>query len=114
MFGVKFSSSTSSLNWPPEFAASTVSPPNSCEPIERQSKVATLPYITKDYLDDALVTTSHELMLTKSNVFNAGTSDPLHFRQVRGLVKTLLKTKEIWSGRGDLNARPPAAQGRFR
>src|SRR6266849_5886479 len=45
MFGVKFSSSTSSLNWPPEFAASTVSPPNSCEPIERQSKVATLPVV---------------------------------------------------------------------
>jgi integrase/recombinase XerD len=43
MFGVKFSSSTNSSNWPPEVAASTVSPPNSCEPIERQSKVATLP-----------------------------------------------------------------------
>jgi hypothetical protein len=42
MFGVKFSSSTSSSNWPPEPAASTVSPSNSCEPIERQSKVATL------------------------------------------------------------------------
>ena len=45
MFGVKFSSSTSSSNWPPELAASTVSPPNSCEPIERQSKVATLPTV---------------------------------------------------------------------
>src|SRR5712691_152005 len=43
MFGVKFSSSTSSSNWPPELAASTVSPPNSSEPIDRQSKVATLP-----------------------------------------------------------------------
>ena len=44
MFGVKFSSSTSSSNWPPEPVASTVSPPNSCQPIERLSKVATLPY----------------------------------------------------------------------
>ena len=43
MFGVKFSSSTSSSNWPPELAASTVSPLNSCAPIERQSKVATQP-----------------------------------------------------------------------
>src|ERR1022692_839438 len=42
MFGVKFGSSTSSSNWPPELAASTVSPPNSCEPIERPSRVATL------------------------------------------------------------------------
>jgi transposase-like protein len=32
--GVEFSSSTSSSNWPAELAASTVSPPNSCEPIE--------------------------------------------------------------------------------
>jgi hypothetical protein len=29
-------------------------------------------------------------------------------RQVRGLAKIPLKTREIWSGRGDLNARPPA------
>src|SRR5713226_4631219 len=43
MFDVKFSSSTSSSNWPPELAASTESPPNSCELIERQSKAATLP-----------------------------------------------------------------------
>src|SRR5258706_9045987 len=43
MFDVKFSSSTSSSNWPTEPAASTVSPPNSCDPIERRSKVATLP-----------------------------------------------------------------------
>jgi len=33
--GVEFSSSTSSSNQPPEIATSTVSPPNSCEPIER-------------------------------------------------------------------------------
>src|SRR5713226_6286966 len=43
MFDVKFSSSTSSSNWPPELAASTESPPNSCELIERKSKAATLP-----------------------------------------------------------------------
>jgi hypothetical protein len=47
-------------------------------------------------------------MLNNSNVFNAGSPGPLHFRQVRGLAKTTLKTKEIWSGRGDSNARPPA------
>src|SRR5689334_18755446 len=27
---------------------------------------------------------------------------------MRGFTKISLKTKEIWSGRGDLNARPPA------
>src|SRR6266849_3325664 len=43
MFGVRFSSSTNSSNWPPELAASTVSPSNSSEPIERQWKVATQP-----------------------------------------------------------------------
>src|SRR6266478_2129538 len=43
MFDVKFSSSTSSSNWPPELAASTEPPPNSCELIERQSKAATRP-----------------------------------------------------------------------
>src|SRR5260370_19358421 len=43
MFDVKFSSSTSQSNWPPELAASTEPPPNSCELIERQSKAATRP-----------------------------------------------------------------------
>jgi hypothetical protein len=43
MFGVKFSSSISSSNWPPELAQSTVSPPTSCEPIKPQSEVATQP-----------------------------------------------------------------------
>jgi hypothetical protein len=39
MFGVKFSSSTSSSNWPPELAASTVSPPNSCYPSNANRKL---------------------------------------------------------------------------
>src|SRR5712691_11879815 len=39
MFGVKFSSSTSSPNWPPEPAASTVSPPNSCDPSNANRKL---------------------------------------------------------------------------
>ena len=43
MFGVKFSSSTNSSNWPPNPAAFTVSPPNFGDPIERQSKLATQP-----------------------------------------------------------------------
>jgi len=45
MFGVRFSSSTNSSNWPPELTASTVPPSNSSEPIERQSKVATQPLL---------------------------------------------------------------------
>jgi hypothetical protein len=39
MFGVKFSSSTGSSNWPPELAASTVSPPNSCDPSNANPKL---------------------------------------------------------------------------
>src|SRR5258708_38939567 len=46
MFGVKFSSSTSSSNWPPEPAASTVSPPNSCDPSNANRKLQHYPFKT--------------------------------------------------------------------
>src|ERR1019366_6181062 len=75
MSGVKFSSSTGSSNWPPELAASTVSPPNSCEPIERQSKVATL---------------SNEDFVQVPNIAKA-TLTPLQFS---GIVRTELPTPD--------------------
>jgi hypothetical protein len=48
MFGVKFSSSTSSSNWPPEPAASTVSPPNSCHPSNANRKLQHYPLHDRD------------------------------------------------------------------
>jgi transposase-like protein len=43
MFAVKFSSSTNSSNWPTEPAASTVSPPNSCDPSNANRKLQHYP-----------------------------------------------------------------------
>lgn len=57
---------------------------------------------------DPLRLTFARCAIYKSHVFSAHPCGPLHLRQVRGLTKISLKRKEIWSGRGDSNARPPA------
>ena len=69
MFGVKFSSSTSSSNWPPELAASTVSPPNSCSPSNANRKLQH--YRLTDKLNNVLASIQQGLNKQAINQLNA-------------------------------------------